>query len=90
MKSNYTEVAAAWIVAVALIAAIAAHTFLPATPPDLSHGAIPAAASRVGVGAPASDTDLPLVEAPETSTGNTKPRDGSDLSLDPAYRSIRG
>lgn len=88
MKSNYTEVAAAWIVAVALIAAIAAHTFLPPTPPDLSHGARPAA-SRVGVGAPASDTDLPLVEAPDTPS-DMKPSGGSDLSLDPARRSIRG
>jgi hypothetical protein len=36
--SNRTELFSAWIVVVALIAAMAIHTFLPRTPPRLESG----------------------------------------------------
>lgn len=66
MSSNQTEIAAAWIVALALLAAIVVHLFLPATPPRLGHGVANAAAARVQTNLPdgsvASETDVPLVE----------------------------
>ena len=46
MNSHFSEVAAAWIVAVALIAAVAAHAFLPATPPHLERGVMAPAGWR--------------------------------------------
>ncbi|HTP81923.1 MAG TPA: hypothetical protein VMQ11_03205 [Alphaproteobacteria bacterium] len=66
MNSNYSDIAAAWIVALALIAAIVAHVFLPATPPRLGHGVADADAARVGINlsgaTESSDSDLPLNE----------------------------
>lgn len=38
MNTNRTEVLAAWIVALALIAAMAVHAVLPRTPPRLEPG----------------------------------------------------
>lgn len=68
-NSNYTEVVAAWIVAAALVAAVAAHTFLPATPPRLEHGVMaPAAAARAGTPALAPDRDIPLIDSPDGPT----------------------
>jgi hypothetical protein len=66
MNSNYSDIAAAWIVALALIAAIVAHVFLPVTPPRLGHGVADADAARVGINlsgaTETSDSDLPLNE----------------------------
>lgn len=64
--TDSTDIAAAWIVALALIAAIVVHLFLPATPPRLGHGVAGAAAARVQTNLPggsiAADSDVPLVE----------------------------
>jgi len=66
MNGNYSDVAAAWIVALALLAAIVAHVFLPETPPRLGHGVADADAARVGTNlsgaTESSDSDLPLNE----------------------------
>lgn len=66
MNPNQTEIAAAWIVALALMAAIVVHLFLPATPPRLGHGVADAASVRVQRSLPggsaAPDSDVPLVE----------------------------
>ena len=65
-SSNQTEVAAAWIVALALIAAIVVHFFLPVTPPRLGHGVADANSARVQThlsgGSVSTDSELPLVE----------------------------
>jgi hypothetical protein len=67
--ADSTDIAAAWIVAAALIAAIVVHLFLPATPPRLGHGVAGAAAARVQTNLPggsvAADSDVPLVEHDE-------------------------
>jgi hypothetical protein len=68
MNSHYTEVAAAWIVAVALVAAIAVHTFLPDVPPRFEPGVMAPAASRVGPPAPRADRDVPLMDSPDGPT----------------------
>ncbi len=63
MNRYFNEVSAAWIVALALIGAIAAHTMLPKTPPHLIGASTPA--QRVGVlsrEGSAPDSDLPLIE----------------------------
>jgi hypothetical protein len=64
--NNHSDIAAAWIVALALIAAIVVHVFLPATPPRLGHGVADAEAARVGINlsgaTETSDSDLPLNE----------------------------
>jgi hypothetical protein len=66
MNSNHSDIAAAWIVALALIAAMVVHVFLPVTPPRLGHGVADAEAARVGVNlsgaTESSDSDLPLNE----------------------------
>lgn len=66
MSSNNSDIAAAWIVALALVAAMAAHAFLPETPPRLGHGVSGAEAARVGAnfsgGSVAPDSDVPLIE----------------------------
>ena len=66
MNSNYSDILAAWIVALALIAAIVVHVFLPVTPPRLGHGVADADAARVGTNlsgaTESSDSDLPLNE----------------------------
>ena len=77
MNSNHSDIAAAWIVALALIAAKLIHVFLPATPPRLGHGVAGADAARIGVnlsgGSAASDSDVPLVEF-----GRSAPADTAD------------
>jgi len=64
MNSNHSDIAAAWIVAVALIAAIVVHVFLPVTPPRLGHGVADTDAARIGTNlsgaTESSDSDLPL------------------------------
>lgn len=71
MNSNHSEIAAAWIVALALIAAMAAHLLLPVTPPRLGHGVVDAA--RLGTSGPGGnavrDSDLPLVELDDSGAG---------------------
>jgi hypothetical protein len=66
MKSSITELAAAWIVAVALIAAMAVDVLLPKTPPSLGRGVAVIGTQRPVVNSPASitpaDPDLPLME----------------------------
>ncbi len=66
MNSNPSEIVAAWIVALALLAATAVHVFLPDTPPRLGHGVADANAARIGTalsgGSATADSDLPLVE----------------------------
>ncbi len=66
MNSNHSDIAAAWIVALALIAAIVVHVFLPVTPPRLGHGVADTDAARVGINlsgaTESSDSDLPLKE----------------------------
>jgi len=66
MNSNHSDIAAAWIVALALIAAMVVHVFLPATPPRLGHGVANTEAARVGTNlsgaTDSSDSDLPLDE----------------------------
>jgi ABC-type transport system substrate-binding protein len=64
MNKLFNEVFAAWIVALALIGAIAAHTMLPKTPAYLV-GATTTPAPRLGAlsrEGSAPDSDLPLVE----------------------------
>ena len=64
MNKYFNEVSAAWIVAVALIGAIAAHTLLPKTPSYLI-GASSTPAPRVGVlsrEGSAPNSGLPLTE----------------------------
>lgn len=74
MTKNFAEMLAAWIVALALIGAIAAHTFLPKTPPHLA-GVTPAHTPRTTAlrDGPSnlSESGLPLVEfgLPEAVTG---------------------
>ncbi len=92
MKSNHADIAAAWIVALALIAAMAVDAFLPQTPPRLGHGVTPFAGLRAGTNLSASpngmpDTELPLLEfgdpfGPQPGDmGMAAPRSpGSDLS----------
>jgi hypothetical protein len=66
MKSSITELAAAWIVAVALIGAIAVDVMLPQTPPALGRGVAVIGTQRPAVNLPAvvtpADADLPLIE----------------------------
>jgi len=102
IKSTYTEVAAAWIVAIALIVSMAVHAFLPQTPPRLGHGVTPASSARLGTslnGAPGLESDLPLAEpydfaAPQAQDRNVaapaaQPGDGSDLSTETPQHSSR-
>ncbi len=62
--NNHSDIAAAWIVALALLAAIVVHVFLPVTPPRLGHGVADTDAARVGINlsgaTESSDSDLPL------------------------------
>ena len=66
MNSNHSDIAAAWIVALALIAAMVVHVLLPVTPPRLGHGVANAEAARVGTNlsgeTSGSDFGLPLSE----------------------------
>ncbi len=66
MKSSFTEIAAAWIVALALIAAMAVNVFLPKTPPTFERGVTALGPARPSVDVPAAaktqDPDLPLLE----------------------------
>ena len=99
MKSSFTEVAAAWIVAIALIVSMAVHAFLPQTPPRLGHGVTPASSARIGTTVNGVDTDLPLAEpydfaVPQMPDRNvaapaTTPGNGSDLSTEMPRRSSR-
>jgi hypothetical protein len=68
MNSHYTEVAAAWIVAIALIAAIAVHTFLPVVPPRLEPGVVSPTAARAGTPTSNTDRDIPLIDSPDGPT----------------------
>jgi hypothetical protein len=90
--SNYTDLMAAWIVALALVALMAVHAFMPLTPPRLGHGVSQVGSARVGasLSQPARDpdVDLPLMEfadpyGPALSDDNeiaTRPASsGSDL-----------
>ena len=92
MSSNRTEIGAAWIVALALIALMVVHAFLPQTPPRLAHGVSDVSSVRVGqslqnLPAKPSETDVPLIEYGDpfgVDFGNrpaTTPRtpSGSDL-----------
>jgi hypothetical protein len=92
MKSSITELAAAWIVAVALIAAMAVDVLLPKTPPSLGRGVAVIGTQRPVVNSPASitpaDPDLPLTEfgrpfeAPAddgTSAAPRRPHSGSNM-----------
>jgi len=100
MKSSYAEVAAAWIVAIALVVSMAVHAFLPQTPPRLGRGVTPASSARIGTSVNGVDTDVPLAEpfdfvvpqepdrnvaAPSSPAGS-----GPDLSIDAARRPTRG
>ncbi len=67
-NSHYTEVAAAWIVAIALIAAILVHTFLPDVPPRLDPGVVAPTAARAGAPTPAAERDIPLMDSPDGPT----------------------
>lgn len=88
MHSNDTNIAAAWIVALALIAAMAAHAFLPETPPRLGHGVTDPEAARIGANffpggsSVARDTDVPLVEF-----GSSTRLDDDDDSVPPVASS---
>lgn len=66
MNSNHSDIAAAWIVALALIAAMVVHVFLPVTPPRLGHGVANTEAARVSTNlsgdTTGSDFGLPLSE----------------------------
>jgi hypothetical protein len=68
MKSSVTELAAAWIVALALIGAMAMDVLLPKTPPTLGRGVAVIGTQRPPLNVPAtvspadSDSDLPLLE----------------------------
>lgn len=71
MNTNRTELAAAWIVALALIVAMGAHAFLPRTPPHMGPGVTalqprPVLADRERPDR-LPETDLPLVELPYPS-----------------------
>ena len=92
MNSNHSDIAAAWIVALALIAAMVVHVFLPETPPRLGHGVANTEAARVSTnlsgGTPASDFDLPLSEIKDAFrfhfSGESPAADsGSSLSVLP-------
>ncbi len=65
-NSDKSDIAAAWIVALALIVAMVVHVFLPATPPRLAPGVANAEAARIGTnlsgGSMATDSEVPLVE----------------------------
>lgn len=67
MRSNHSEIGAAWIVALSLVALMAVHAFLPQTPPRLARGVADAATVRTGATFKESpvnvpDTDVPLME----------------------------
>lgn len=82
MNSSHTEIAAAWIVALALVAALVVHVLLPVTPPRLGHGVSDAETARLrttlsgGVATP--DGDLPLIESGNRGSGATADDDDSD------------
>lgn len=89
MNPNRTELVAAWIVALALIAAMGAHALLPATPPRLEPGVTDASQPRspamVREGpAHLPDLDLPLMDLgdpvlpPEQRRGLATPERGSE------------
>jgi len=103
IKSSYAEVAAAWIVAIALIVSMAVHAFLPQTPPRLGHGVTPASSARIGTtvnGGAGLDHDLPLAEpydfaVPQMQDRNVaapavQPGNGSDISTEMPRRATRG
>lgn len=94
---NRTEVFAAWIVALALIAAMAAHALLPKTPPRLEPGVTDAGQPRppgVARESPSRlpDLELPLygigdpVRAPEERRGLAGPGRGSENLSPPGER----
>jgi hypothetical protein len=64
MNPNRTELVAAWIVALALIAAMGAHALLPSTPPRLEPGVTDAGQPRAVREAPsrAFDLDVPPID----------------------------
>ena len=103
MKSSYAEVAAAWIVAIALVVSMAVHAFLPQTPPRLGRGITPASSARIGTsvnGGAGLETDLPLAEPYDFAVPQEQDRNvaapsapvgnGSDLSIDATRRPTRG
>lgn len=69
MNQNRTELFAAWIVALALIAAMGMHALLPKTPPRLGPGVTDASQPRSPVVAREAptlpDLDLPLIDLGE-------------------------
>jgi hypothetical protein len=70
MNKPFAELLAAWIVAFALVAAIAAHTFLPKTPPHLA-GVTPATAPRQAGGPVTPEKEMPLIEFGLTDNPST-------------------
>ena len=64
MNPNRTEFFAAWIVALALIAVMGVHAFLPQAPPRLGPGVTDASQPRPALEreAPAEDFNLPLID----------------------------
>ena len=66
MNSNRSELLAAWIVAIALVAAMSFHAVLPKTPPHLGPGItnVQARSSVPGrdLAGRLPETDLPLIE----------------------------
>lgn len=59
MNTNRTEVFSAWIVALALIGAMAIHATLPRTPPRLEHGVTTVGQHRAMPQAAAAAVDEP-------------------------------
>jgi hypothetical protein len=104
MKSSISELAAAWIVALALIAAMAVDVLLPKTPPALGPGVTLVGTQRPAVNVPATvptpDMDLPLMEfggpfGPSTDDNRTiatprRPNSGSDNGIDQSPRHANG
>lgn len=96
MNPNRTELFAAWIVALALIAAMGVHTFLPKTPPRLEPGVTDASQPRppaISREMP-SDLDLPLIDLgdpllpPEARRGLAGPQRGSEKAPAAPRRAI--
>src|SRR3954469_7365268 len=66
MKQSITEMAAAWIVAAALIAAMAFNVLIPTPPPAFGRGVTSLGPARPALDLPtvskSTDGDLPLIE----------------------------
>jgi hypothetical protein len=103
MDKFFNEVVAAWIVAIALVGAMAAHTLLPKTPPHFA-GVVSANTPRPAANLPnpgvKGDSDLPLVEFGFQGAFDELDREpppvarptgrGSDISSETRLGRIRG